>query len=317
MIAEQGTPARARPVLSINDLTIEAVNRTGSAVRIVSGISLRVQSGEIVGLLGESGSGKTMICRAITGALPPGIRITRGSIERGDRRPAAVFADPHASLDPLQKVGNQIAEVARVVGGATKTDAKAQALRYLDTLSVRDSKRVYGQYPFQVSGGMAQRVVLAAALAMRPHFIVADEPTSALDATVQLDVLAVLQKLVREEGVGILLTTHDIAVAARVCTSIAVLYAGKVCELGTVDQVLRSPRHPYTRLLLASRPQGNRGQRLVTIPGDALSPGDPRPPCPFAPRCPRVADVCLQVEPLLEGVTGALVACHFPHGPDG
>ena len=299
--------------LSVRDVRIEAFGRDNAAVTIVKSASFSLAQGEVLGLLGESGSGKTMLCRSIVGALPPNVRVTRGEIDVGPGKPGAVFADPHASLDPLQPVGEQIAEVARVTRGLSKREARLEAFRLMESMSLRDSERIYGQYPFQVSGGMAQRIIIAAALASRPRFIVADEPTSALDATVQVEVLDVLRQVAEREQVGILLTTHDIAVASRICTTVAVLYAGKVCEIGPADQVLRAPRHPYTKLLLRARPRGKRGERLATIRGEPRSPGDPRPPCPFAPRCPRAAVLCLEVEPLLVESGGSSAACHFPH----
>jgi peptide/nickel transport system ATP-binding protein len=311
MIVETTVSSQTR--LSVEDLTIGAIGRDGGLVPIVNGVSFGLAQGEILGLLGESGSGKTMICRAICDALPPGVRITGGRIDVGDRRPGAVFADPHASLDPLQKVGEHVAEAAEVGSHLRRNEARAEALRLMEAMSLRDRERVYDQYPFQISGGMAQRVVIAAALAGRPRFIIADEPTSALDATVQVEVLDVLRLLAERERVGILITTHDIAVTARVCSTIAVVYAGKICEIGPADQLLRAPRHPYTRLLMAARARGRHGQRLATIRGDPLSPGDPRPPCPFAPRCPRAAPLCFETEPLPRRLDESVVACHYPH----
>jgi oligopeptide/dipeptide ABC transporter ATP-binding protein len=307
--------AAATTTLTVDGLTVSAFDRKGGSVKLVNGVSLGLAQGEILGLLGESGSGKTMICRAITGALPPGVHITAGRIDTGSRRPAAIFADPHASLDPLQKVGEQIAEVARVARGLGRDEARVEALRLMEAMSLQDTARIFGQFPFQVSGGMAQRIMIAAALALRPQFIIADEPTSALDATVQVEVLDVLKGLAKTAEVGILLTTHDIAVASRVCTSIAVVYAGRICEIGRVDEVLHRPRHPYTRLLLSARPHGRRGVRLATIRGEPLSPGDERPACDFAPRCPKQAAICLDTPPLLRAYAASRVACHFPE-PD-
>lgn len=310
-LSEDTRPAPGR--LEVEDLLIESFDRRGKALTIVNRVSFQLMQGSILGLLGESGSGKTMICRAITGALLPGIRVTGGRIHLDGGRAGIVFADPHASLDPLQKVGAQIAEVAHVCRGLPADSARQEALRLMHAMKLPDPERVYGQYPFQVSGGMAQRVMIAAALAAKPMFIVADEPTSALDATVQIEVLDLLKALSTHEGVGILLTTHDIAVASRICTSIAVIYAGKICEIGPVEQVLKSPRHPYSRLLLAARPRGKRGQRATTIPGEPLGPGDPRPPCPFAPRCPRAESDCIESEPMLLRTAGSMFACFHPH----
>ncbi len=298
--------------LSVEALHIEAFDRDGHVIPIVRGVSFQLKQGEVLGLLGESGAGKTMICRAITGALPPGVRIASGRIAiGGGGRAAAVFADPHASLDPLQKVGPQIAEVAHVRRGFSRRQAEEEASRLLGLLKLRDPSRVFGQYPFQLSGGMAQRVMIAAALASQPQFIIADEPTSALDATVQLDVLDVFRQLALEEHVGILLTMHDIAAASRVCSRIAVAYAGRICETGSVTEITRHARHPYTKLLMAARPTGRRGERLPAIAGEPLTPGDPRPPCAFAPRCPRATPTCFEVEPTFVGRISGF-ECHNP-----
>jgi oligopeptide/dipeptide ABC transporter ATP-binding protein len=292
----------------------------------VSDVSFDVRPGQIMGLIGESGSGKTMSCRAIAGALPRGISIASGSVDIGAttlrapgrspdrmiaRRVGMVFADPHASLDPLQRIGDQISEVGRVSRGLTKDGAREQTMRLLGQVSLPDPERVYRLFPFELSGGMAQRAMIASVLAGGPDFILADEPTSALDATVQLEIIDLLVDLTQEESVGILLTTHDIAVAARACATIGVMYAGKLVEHGATTQVLQSPRHPYTALLMRARPRGRRTTRLEAIPGEPPVPGTVQTACPFAPRCPRAQPVCATEEPkLVDGV-----ACHFPLDP--
>jgi oligopeptide/dipeptide ABC transporter ATP-binding protein len=318
-------PAPAEP-LRVTDLAIEARGKAGTTP-IVRGVSLELAPGEILGLIGESGSGKTMTCRAIVGALPGAAHIVRGSVEVGGRVVRApnvsrrtvgsagvgmIFADPHASLDPLQRIGAQINEMLRVHRGLHRRAARREALALLERVSLPDPERVYRQFPFQVSGGMAQRAMIASVLAMRPRFLLADEPTSALDATIQLEILDLLLELKRAEGVGVILTTHDIGAAARICDRIGVMYAGRVVETGPAADVLTRPRHPYTTLLLEARPRGTKLKRLAAIPGEPVSPAAVGAGCAFAPRCPRAQPLCVEVEPLLDGAEPRGAACHFP-----
>jgi oligopeptide/dipeptide ABC transporter ATP-binding protein len=304
--------------LTIADLSVQLAKRQGPTT-LIDHVSLELAQGEIVGLIGESGSGKTMTCRAVVGALPHRASITSGTIRvagekvsgRGASRVAMIFADPHASLDPLQRVGNQIAEVARVHRALRRTEAREEALRLIGQVLLPDPERTASLFPFELSGGMAQRAMIASVLAGKPHFILADEPTSALDATVQLEVIDLVARLAREENVGILLTTHDVALAARVCDRIGVMYAGRIVELGATADVLERPQHPYTKLLMAARPRGRRTHRLTAIPGEPPVPGEPRPPCPFAPRCPWAQEICLTAVPELLVRDGVAAACHF------
>jgi oligopeptide/dipeptide ABC transporter ATP-binding protein len=310
--------------LVVDNLTVELTHRH---VPLVQNVSFGVERGEILAIIGESGSGKTMTCRAIVGALPNGIEISGGEVRIGEiilrrangrptrtRTPpvAMVFADPHASLDPLQRVGPQIAEVARVHQHLGRRQSRETALGLLQQVLMPAPERTYRLFPFEVSGGMAQRAMIACGLAARPHFILADEPTSALDATIQLEILDLLSALARDSEVGMVITTHDIAVAARIATTICVVYAGKVVEMGPAQAVLRAPEHPYTRLLLRARPRGTRAHRLTAIPGEPPSPGEVPSGCPFAPRCPHVGEICWESEPqLAEQRSGGAAACHF------
>lgn len=318
-VVESSAAARRR--LQIDDVVVELAVPAGS-VEVVRGVSLTVRQGQIVGLIGESGSGKTMTCRAVTGALPPNARITRGTVDVAGPAGAEedgrgfqvgmVFADPHVSLDPLQRVGPQIAEMARVHCGASRADARAEALRRLADVHISDPERVNRAFPFELSGGMAQRAMIASVLAGRPAFILADEPTSALDATIQIEVLDLLLGITREQGVGMLLTTHDMVVASRICHEIGVMYAGKLVEYGAADAVLRNPRHPYTQMLLDARPRPTKDRRLAAIPGEPPALGEMPSGCPFAPRCPRARKDCLRTMPPLEGDQGQLAACLYP-----
>jgi oligopeptide/dipeptide ABC transporter ATP-binding protein len=318
-----------RPVtaehLVIDDLSVE-LTRKGKTLQLLRSVSLDVAQGRVFGLIGESGSGKTMTCRAVVGGLPAGAVVSTGEISIGrsivrrargrvDReaalRAAMVFADPHASLDPLQRVGDQVGEMLHVHQGLRGRAAKREVIRLLAEVRLPDPEHVYRQYPFQLSGGMAQRAMIATVLGAKPDFLLADEPTSALDSTIQQDILDLLLRLVREEGVGILLTTHDMSVVANTCDEIAVMYAGKIIEAGPSADVLGDPQHPYTRMLMRARPRGTRTHRLAAIPGEPPVPGEPLPACAVQPRCPWAEDVCVDVEPPLVAHGASVALCHF------
>lgn len=314
-------------LLVVEGLELELPRRGAGPLQLLRGVDLAVGSGEILGVIGESGSGKTMTCRVVVGAAPEQAVVTDGRVTleggvlresgpvrrmRSDPRIGMVFADPHASLDPLQRVGPHIAEVARLRAGLEREAAQARAIELLERVSIPRPQQTARLYPFELSGGMAQRAMIAAALAGRPTVILADEPTSALDATVQVEVLELLRELADSERVGILLTTHDMAVVARACDRIAVMYAGRVVEHGTAERVLGDPQHPYTKLLLEARPRGRRGTPLPAIPGEPPLPGDWQPPCSFAPRCPYAQDACRERQPPLEATRdGGAALCHF------
>jgi oligopeptide/dipeptide ABC transporter ATP-binding protein len=311
--------------LAVADLTV-MLARKGGDVPLLNNVSFELERGRILGLIGESGSGKTMTCRAIAGALAPGVWLRTGEVRIGEtvirrggerklrRHPAGlvgmIFADPHASLDPLQKIGPQIAEVARVHRRLGRDRAQRETMALLEEVRIARPDLVYGKYPFELSGGMAQRAMIASVLAAKPHFILADEPTSALDATVQLEILDLLVSLTRVENVGILLTTHDMAVAARICDRIGVMYAGRMVELGGAG-TLAEPQHPYTRLLLQARPRGTRKVRLAAIPGEPPVPGEASTACAFAPRCPYAQEVCADIPPPYVEHGDSVAACHF------
>lgn len=319
--------AEQADLLVVEGLELELPRRGGDPLRLLRGVDLAVGRGEILGVIGESGSGKTMTCRVVVGAAPEQAVLTAGRVMleggvlrepgparrmRSDRRIGMVFADPHASLDPLQRVGPHIAEVARLRAGLEREEARARAVELLERVSIPRPRQTARLYPFELSGGMAQRAMIAAALAGRPTVILADEPTSALDATVQVEVLELLRELADSERVGILLTTHDMAVVARACDRIAVMYAGRVVEHGTAERVLGDPQHPYTKLLLEARPRGRRGTPLPAIPGEPPLPGERQPPCSFEPRCPFAQDVCRERQPPLAATRGGGAAlCHF------
>jgi oligopeptide/dipeptide ABC transporter ATP-binding protein len=311
--------------LIVENLSV-ALKRRERTIPLLSEVSLEVERGRVLGLIGESGSGKTMTCRSIVGALPHGAAIVSGEIRIGDSvlrsarvkvgrrrsfRVGMVFADPHASLDPLQRIGSQIVEMLRVHRRLRAEASKREALRLLEDVRLPDPERVYRQFPFELSGGMAQRAMIASILAGKPDFLLADEPTSALDSTVQFEILDLIKMLVQTESIGVLLTTHDMDVAGRTCESIGVMYAGRVAEIGPAQGILGDPQHPYSKLLLRARPRGTKESRLTAISGEPPAPGEITHGCPFAPRCPWAAAICRESTPPLVLHGDVMAACHF------
>ncbi len=317
--------SHARPAASPNPdavATVEGLHvtfrRNGREVHALRGVSLAVLPGEILGLVGESGSGKSVLGFGMLGLLPASARID-GSISvagsdmvHGDAKAlrtvrrldlGAVFQDPMTSLNPTMRIGKQVAEAA---GSAD------EALRLLTAVGIPDPARRMRAYPHELSGGLRQRVMIAIAIAGNPDLIIADEPTTALDVTVQAQVLRLLQRLRDEIGCSIVFITHDLGVAAQISDRIAVLYAGRIAEVGPTAEVLGSPAHPYTRGLLRSRLtlQTARDKRLAAMPGSVPSALTPLPGCAFAPRCEQVTDDCAKSppEPVSVGA-GRVSAC--------
>jgi ABC-type dipeptide/oligopeptide/nickel transport system ATPase component len=256
------TPLPADPILAIEDLHVVA----DSGAELVRGISLQVQRGSTLGIVGESGSGKSLTCRAALGILPVGTRLARGRIRidgidvtdltfeqwRPLRGPsiAAVFQDPGSYLNPSIAVGRQLVEVLRVKARLPRRAARDRAVELFARMGLRDPGTVFDQYPFELSGGMLQRVLLAIALAEDPALLIADEATTALDVNVQAEVLDLLDELKEERGISLVLVSHDLAVVAQVCDTVAVMRDGEVVEHGAAGDVLGDPRHDYTRLLV-------------------------------------------------------------------
>ncbi|WP_367574990.1 ABC transporter ATP-binding protein [Streptomyces griseoaurantiacus] len=264
-------PAPARPVapaLSVRDVRI---SDRAAGREIVRGVSFTLAPGRTVGIVGESGSGKTLTCRAALGILPPHFEITGGSVEIegrdiGGLTPAewtalrgatisAVFQDPASYLNPSIPVGRQVAEVVRIKKGAGRREARRQALELLRAVHLRDPELVYSQYVFELSGGMLQRVLIAAAVAADPHILIADEATTALDVTVQAEILDLLADLRERTGLALVVVSHDLAVVAQLCDEVLVMRRGEVVEQGPTEEVLHRPRHAYTRLLIAEHEQ--------------------------------------------------------------
>jgi len=302
----------AVPLVEVNGLTVEFITREAT-VHAVNGVDFTVQPAEVLCILGESGSGKSVTLRALMRLLPRHARLG-GSVRVVGQdvlamRPRAlrdlrgglvsmVFQDPMTALDPVYTIGQQIGETVRRHTGCDRRAARKQALDLLDLVRVPSAERRLDAYPHELSGGLRQRAMIAMALSCGPRVLLADEPTTALDATVQIQVLILLRRLQRELGMGMVFVTHDLGVAAEIADRIAVMYAGRVVESGTVADVLRAPAHPYTAGLLASTVHDQpRGKPVMAIPG---SPPDMRrlpPGCSFSPRCAQRRAVCLTTDP--------------------
>lgn len=316
------------PVLSIRDLTVEIPSRHG-ILRPVNGVSYDIAEGEVLGVVGESGAGKSMAGNAVIGLLSPPAHIAKGEIWlRGTRidplkgedmrrlrgkEIGMVFQDPLTSLNPLLRIGDQLSETMLAHLDITRAEAEKRAVAALEEVGIPGASERVGSYPHEFSGGMRQRVVIALALCAEPSLIIADEPTTALDVSVQAQIISLLKKLCRERGTAVMLITHDMGVIAEAADRVAVMYAGQLAELGPVRDVLSTPLHPYTDGLMGSTPLASRGKkRLRQIPGamprlDALPEG-----CAFHPRCPRVQERCRQSPgPRIEDGVGR-AACWFP-----
>ena len=298
------------PLAELDNLEVRFGNGP-DATHAVRGVSLHVMPGEVVCLLGESGSGKSVSMRALMRLLPAQARITGGVRVEGQDvatmggkqlralrggAAAMVFQEPMTALDPVYTIGQQITESLRRHLGSTAAQARARALEVLDLVRVPDAARRLDAYPHQLSGGLRQRVVIAMALACRPRLLLADEPTTALDATVQIQILVLLRALQQELGMGMVIVTHDLGVAAEVADRVAVMYAGQIVEQGSVRNVMNSPQHPYTQGLLASVIRHGAGD-IPAIPGAPPDLRRPPPGCAFAPRCPLAIDPCTTAIP--------------------
>ncbi|MFK7878480.1 ABC transporter ATP-binding protein [Roseobacter sp.] len=315
-------------ILSIRDLTVEIPTRDG-ILRPVDGVSYDIAPGEILGVVGESGAGKSMAGNAVIGLLNPPAHIAKGEIWLRGRRIdhlkgedmrrlrgkeiGMVFQDPLTSLNPLLRIGDQLTETMLAHLNISRSEAEKRAVAALEEVGIPGAAERVGSYPHEFSGGMRQRVVIALALCAEPLLIIADEPTTALDVSVQAQIISLLKKLCRERETAVMLITHDMGVIAEAADRVAVMYAGQLAELGPVRDVLTAPHHPYTDGLMGSTPLASRGKdRLHQIPGamprlDALPQG-----CAFHPRCPQAQDQCRQSKgPRIEDGTGR-VACWFP-----
>ncbi|MGC8763910.1 MAG: ABC transporter ATP-binding protein [Acidobacteriota bacterium] len=295
-------------LLEVEGLRIAASSPEGT-VPLVEELDLVLDEGEVLALVGESGCGKSLTALALFRLLPEGLSAEARLLRfRGEdllalserdlgrirgRQMGLVFQDSLAALDPVMPVGEQIAEGVRFHERVSRVEAAARALHVLKEVGIAEPGRRLDAYPHQLSGGMRQRVALAAALALRPALLVADEPTTALDVTVQAQVLELLEGIRRRTSTAVLLISHDMGVVARFAARTAVMYAGRVVEEGPTEELLESPRHPYTQGLLRSLPSlQKRGRRLEAIPGTVPPPGRRPPGCAFAPRCPLRVAAC-------------------------
>jgi peptide/nickel transport system ATP-binding protein len=320
-------------LLEVRDLKVDFVRRGERPFTAVDGISFDVEPGQTVGLVGESGCGKSVTSLAIMRLLAKRGNKVSGSVrfegtdllklsdrEMRDRRGrdlGMVFQDPLSSLNPVIPIGLQITEVLERHRGMSRKAASVEAVDLLDKVGIPDPSRRLSEYPHQLSGGMRQRALIAIALACRPRLLIADEPTTALDVTIQAQILALLRELVQDTGTALIMITHDLGVVAGLCDEVNVLYGGKIVERAQRHQLFAEPRHPYTHGLLASIPRldAGRGEKLVPIRGSVSDniPWDHG--CAFAPRCPNALPVCREVQPQLAPDQGGLLRCHNPVRP--
>ncbi|MBL8669219.1 MAG: ABC transporter ATP-binding protein [Alphaproteobacteria bacterium] len=327
--------AGGAPLLEVRDLRVEFPTRRGTLVA-VDGVSLSIAPGEVLGVVGESGAGKSLTGAAVIGLIEPPGRIAGGQVLLAGRRiddlPAeamrrvrgkeigAIFQDPLTSLDPLFTVGDQIVETIRTHLPVGDAEARRMAVDWLKAVGIPSPEARAAQYPHHFSGGMRQRVVIALALCANPKLVIADEPTTALDVSIQAQIIALLKRICREHGTAVMLVTHDMGVIAETADRVAVMYAGRIAEIGPVADVIKRPRHPYTVGLMGAIPSSTRRlERLTQIDGamprlNAIPPG-----CAFAPRCPEAVERCRRDRPgpaeiaRLDGVPHA-AAC-WVHAP--
>ena len=313
------------PVLSVRNLRVEFPTRRGTLVA-VDDVSFDIAPGEVLGIVGESGAGKSLTGTAIIGLLEPPGRIAGGEIYLRDKRIdnlareqmrpirgkriGMVFQDPLTSLNPLYRIGDQLIETIRTHLGLNEREARARAIALLIEVGIQGAERRIDAYPHEFSGGMRQRVVLALALCAEPELIIADEPTTALDVSIQAQIIQLLKRLCRERGTAVMLITHDMGVIAETANRVAVMYAGRIAEIGPVQEVIKSAHHPYTRGLMGSIPSiEGTADRLAQIPGSMPRLSAIPKGCAFHPRCPYVFDRCRSERPNLMHIENSDAAC--------
>ena len=323
-------PLSSAPLLEVDNLSVEFPGRRGT-LRALDGVTFSIAPGEVLGVVGESGAGKSLTGAAIIGLLERPGRISGGQVlldgVRIDRLPyeqlrrirgrqvGAIFQDPLTTLDPLYTVGRQLAETMQTHLRLSDAEARKRAVGWLERVGIPAAARRIDSYPHEFSGGMRQRVVIALALCAEPRLVIADEPTTALDVSIQAGIIALLKGLTREHGTAVMLVTHDMGVIAETADRVAVMYAGRIVEIGPVREVIQRPSHPYTEGLMASIPALDvRVDRLRQIDGamprlTAIPPG-----CPYNPRCPRVFARCMEDRPDLMPARGTQAACWL-HDP--
>ncbi len=313
------------PLLEVRDLCVDFTGRRG-ALRALDGVSFELAAGETLGLVGESGAGKSLTGAAIIGLLEPPARMAAGEVRLGGaridqlppaelrrirgRRIGAVFQDPLTALDPLYTVGRQLIETIRTHLPLGERAARERAVQLLRETGITAAELRIDHYPHQFSGGMRQRVVIALALAAEPQLLIADEPTTALDVSIQAQIIGLLRRLSRDHGTAVLLITHDMGVIAEACDRVAVMYAGRIVEIGPVRAVIETPAHPYSAGLMASIPSlADERERLAQIDGAMPRPGAHPGGCPFHPRCPQAFERCRVERPELMPAGATRAAC--------
>jgi oligopeptide/dipeptide ABC transporter ATP-binding protein len=319
-------------LLEVRDLRT-AFSTEDGVVHAVNGVSFSLERGKVVGIVGESGSGKSVTCLTLLGLTPRRrvtttgeamfngknlLRLTGADLRaiRG-REMAMIFQDPLTSLNPVLTVGVQMLEMIQLHQSISRKAALSQIKQMISAVGIPDPESIIRRYPFELSGGMRQRIMIAMALSNNPDLLIADEPTTALDVTTQAQILDLIRRLRTKFNSAIILITHDLGVVAEVCDSVLVMYAGSIVEDGSVDMIFDAPSHPYTWGLLGSLPSARRGKgRLQMIPGSPPSLLRLPPGCPFQPRCAYALPVCSEVRPPLEPVEaspGHAAACHLSH----
>jgi oligopeptide/dipeptide ABC transporter ATP-binding protein len=328
--------AREQPVLAVQDLRVTFPSRQGR-LPVVDGVSLELRTGEIVGLVGESGCGKTMTGAALLGMVPKSSgQVSSRSMRLGETdlaqldergwqrirgsRISMVFQEPLTALDPVFSVGSQLLEVIRRHRPLQRKHARTIAVDMLASVGFADRDRIMRCYPHELSGGMRQRVMIAMAMVCEPQVLVADEPTTALDVTTQAQVLHLVRNLARQSGTAVLLITHDLAIVEAVCDRAMVMYCGRISEEGPTHSLMQYPRHPYTAALLAAMPRLSPGrvEPVKGIPGSVPAPGQRPAGCSFSNRCERADELCRSQVPVLHSADPAMPAalhCHACHHP--
>ena len=315
-------------VLSIRELTVDIPTRQGR-LRVVDGVSWDIAKGEILGVVGESGAGKSMTGAAVMGLLDRPAHVSAGTVMlngepldpndedamravRG-RGIGMVFQDPLTSLDPLMTIGDQLQETIRRHLPVSQREARDRAVRALEEVGIPAAADRLDAWPHEFSGGMRQRVVIALALCAEPDLVIADEPTTALDVSVQAQITGLFRRLCRERGMAAMLITHDMGVIAETADRVAVMYAGRLAEIGPVRDVMTAPRHPYTEGLMGATPAASAGRaRLWQIPGSMPRAGNLPEGCAFHPRCARAQEICRRDPRPVVGEADARAACWFP-----
>jgi len=315
-----------QPILEAKNISV-CFNTTKGIVYAVNEVDLVLNKGEVLGIVGESGSGKTQLMHSLINLLPENAVLSGQVIYAGQNILAAstaqintirsndiamIFQDPMSCLNPYLKISTQLTEAMLISGSLSKSDAMQQAIAMLEKVQIPDAARRIYSYPYQLSGGMRQRVMLAMALLRNPKILIADEPTTALDVTVQAEILQLLKQLTAEYGLSVLFITHDLSIVAGQCDQVMVMYAGNVVEKASVDDLFYQPKHPYTQGLLASaKSQSGMSDKLVSITGQAPVNNKRQTGCPFYARCNQRIDPCEQNKPVLRSNGSQSQACHL------